>query len=363
MRRSRQALRSHTVLLSLTALTALAAAGCASRRTAIHEPSEPPSAAGVTCDLAAAGAWIEKWFAAWDLASQRILRLPDAPPPDIVFFDSACVYTTSEVTAAGAPVVDGPRLRGTKLSWRARAHGGSLTLPNSSQVPVGLMTFADVAKGTGPYFVMAAPPYWAEQGHVQEPGLTGVFLHEFAHTRQVGGLQHIIGPIDAAWPYPEELDDDAVQTHFEADPEYVKAYLAERDLLYRAADAGSTTEARALAAEALAMMRGRQARWFTGDKAVFATLDNVFLAMEGVGQWTAYAWLAHPDGGGLDRDAAIQRMLGRRRKWTQDEGLALFLVVNRLLPEWPALEFGVPSPGALDLLERAVQQDSSGGKD
>ena len=338
------------------AFGALAGAGCASQRAGGAQPGgAAPVAAPGACDVAAARPWIERWFAAWELASRRILRLPDAPPPDVVFFDRTCVYTTSAVSGGDAPIVEGPPLLGKKLAWRARAHGGTLTLPNSTQVPIGLMSFTDVAKDSGPFFVMAAPAYWAEQGHGQEPGLTGVFLHEFAHTRQVGGMAHILGPIDAAWSYSEELDDDVVQTHFEADPEYVKAYLAERDLLYRGADAGSAAEARALAAETLAMMRGRQARWFTGDKAVFATLDNVFLAMEGVGQWTAYAWLAHPEGGGLDRAVAIQRMLGRRRRWTQDEGLALLLVVDRLLPEWPALEFGVPAPGALDLLERAVQ--------
>ena len=341
-------------LLCIAALGALLASGCAS-----HKPGPHTNAAAVhpdrpVCDIASASPWIEKWFAAWDLVSVRILRLPDAPPPEIVFYDSTCVYTTSAVTAGGAPAVDGPALLGTKLPWRTLAHGDSLALPDSSKVPVQLMSFANVARGTGPFFVMAAPSYWAQKGHGQELGLTGVFLHEFAHTRQIRGMRDTLGPIDSTWAYPEELDDDAVQTHFGADSSYAAAYIAERDLLYRAANADSLDEVRALAAEALSMMRSRHTRWFTGDNAVFASLDNIFLALEGVGQWTAFAWLAHPEGGGLDRDAAIQKMLGRRRWWAQDEGLALFLVVDRLLPEWPTLEFSVPSVGALDLLERAV---------
>ena len=306
--------------------------------------------------MAAASPWIERWFAAWDLTSRRILRLPDVPAPEVVFYDSTCVYTTSGVTAGGAEPVDGPAWRGAKLPWRALAHHGSLTLPDSSQAPIQLMSFTNSAPQTGPFFVMAAPAYWAEMGHGDELGLIGVFLHEFAHTRQVEGMKDKIGPIDSTWPYPEELDDDAVQTHFSADAEYVAAYTAERDLLYRAADAESLDEARALAAEALAMMRSRHARWFTGDKAVFADVDNIFLSMEGVAQWSAHAWLAHPEGGGLERDAAVKKMLGRRRWWAQDEGLALLLVVDRLLPDWPALAFSVPAPGAMELLERAVGQ-------
>lgn len=308
--------------------------------------------------MAAASPWIGKWLGAWELASRQILRVPDATPPEIVLYDSTCVYTTSAVTAGGAAAGSGPALQGTALPWRALPHGGSLTLPDKSDVPIQLMSFTNSAPDLGPFFVMAAPSFWVQNGHGEEPGLTAVFLHEFAHTRQVRGMAARIGPIDATWPYPDELDDDAVQKHFDKDPEYVAAFMAERDLLYRAAEAETTAEARTLAAEALAMMRSRQARWFTGDKAVFAEVDNIFLSFEGAGQWTGYAWLKHPEGGRLDREAAIKKMLGRRRWWTQDEGLALMLAVDRLLPEWPSLVFGETSIGAVDLLERAVNSGS-----
>jgi hypothetical protein len=220
---------------------------------------------------------------------------------------------------------------------------------------VQLLSFADMERATGPYFVMAAPSYWAQKGHGQEPGLTGVFLHEFAHTRQIRGMADIIGPIDSTWAFPEELSDDAVQTHFASDSVYVAAYLAECDLIYRAAQAPTDDEARALAAQALAMVKARHARWFVGDNAVFAVLDDIFLSLEGSAQWAAAAWLSHPQGGGLTREAAVARMLGKRRWWAQDEGLALFLLVDRLVPDWPLLVFRSPSAGALDLLERAAR--------
>ncbi len=145
-----------------------------------------------------------------------------------------------------------------------------------------------------------------------------------------------------------------MQKNFGTDSAYVAAYLAERDLLYRAAAAASDEEARSLAKEALAMMKSRHARWFTGDKAEFAILDDTFLSLEGAAQWAAAAWLAHPQGGALTREAAVAKMLGKRRWWVQDEGLALFLVVDRLLKGWPRLVFSDPSMGAVKLLERAV---------
>lgn len=315
-----------------------------------------PAAATPACDLTAAGPWIRRWFEAWELTSREILKLPDAPPPSVVFYDSACVYTTSGVTGAGAAPGDGPKLQGAKLPWRVAAHHDTLTLPDSSRVPVRLMSFTSADRKTGPFFVMAAPTFWAQKGHPPEDGLTGVFLHEFAHTRQIPGMRHVIGPIDSMWAYPEELDDDAVQKHFGSDSTYVAAYIEERDLLYRAAAANSRAEARALAKQALTMIKSRHARWFTGDKAVFAIVDDTFLSMEGAAQWAGAAWLAHPKGGGLTWEAAVAKMLGKRRWWVQDQGLGLFLVVDRLLPGWPLLVFRDPSMGAVELLERAVQQ-------
>jgi hypothetical protein len=149
-----------------------------------------------------------------------------------------------------------------------------------------------------------------------------------------------------------------VQRHFEQDSVYVAAYMAERDLLYRAASSGTIDESRTLAQQALDMMRSRHARWFTGDKAVFATLDDTFLSLEGSAQWTAVAWLAHPKGGGLEHDKTVAKMLGKRHWWSQDEGLGLFLVVNRLWLDWPASVFGDHSPGATELLERALRESA-----
>lgn len=306
------------------------------------------------CDMNAATPWITKWFDAWRLTTQEILHIDGGKPPELVFFDANCVYTTSPVSGADAPLSTGPDLLGTPLPWRTKPHGGTLTMPNGTTLPVALMSFASGDPKTGPYFVMAAPDYWAQSGHPSTDGtdFTPVFLHEFSHVRQVGGFP-IIGEIEKTWKFKDEFDDDMVQHHFKSNAEYVKAFEAERDLLFRAAAAESDAEVRSLATEALKMIKARHARWFTGDEAVFAKLDSVWLSMEGSGQWIGYAWLAHPKGGALQQ--AIDKMRGRKHAWSQDEGLGLFLVVDRLLPSWPQLVFRQPSIGAVELLERAIQ--------
>ncbi len=314
---------------------------------------------GPSCDLKAATEWIDGWFEAWELTSKEILHLSHAPAPAILFYDASCVYTTSAKASGTSDVLEGPALLETPLPWRALPHDGTITLPDSTEVPVQLMTFASPDGEGGSYFIMAAPDFWAAAGVDNEVlgrsrALTAVFLHEFAHTRQIPFFQDVIAPIGESWVFPEELSDDVVQERFGSDSAYVAAYQVERDLLFRAALADSISQVRALAAEALAMMRTRQARWFTGENEVFTLLDDAFLSLEGAGQWTGYAWLTHPNGGGVQADVAMEQMRGRKQSWTQDEGLALFLVLDRLLPNWPALVFGTRSAGAVQLLEQAV---------
>ena len=55
----------------------------------------PAGAATAACDLDATRPWINRWLDAWELVSREILKLPDAPAPNIVFYDTACVFTTS----------------------------------------------------------------------------------------------------------------------------------------------------------------------------------------------------------------------------------------------------------------------------
>jgi len=49
---------------------------------------------------------------------------------------------------------------------------------------------------------------------------------EIAHTRQIRGVGHVLGPIDSTWDFPQELSEDVVQLRFGADSAYVTAYTA-----------------------------------------------------------------------------------------------------------------------------------------
>ena len=186
--------------------------------------------------------------------------------------------------------------------------------------------------------------------------MNGVLLHEMMHIRQTelanAALADLVRAIGIA---DDDLTDDIVQERFGGDPEYAAAWGAERDLLFAAAAAGEDGEARQLAGRALAMMRACHGRWFAGDQAAFREIDSVFLTMEGMGQWLIYQYFLSPEGGGNDPAEALPAVRRGGGQWSQDHGLALILVVDRLLPGWQRRAFRDPDWRAERLLAAAVE--------
>ena len=308
--------------------------------------------------------WLQHWLSAWELISDEVFSLPRANPPKMVFFDKDSVYTTSEVTAPRGERFSGPTLFGKPLPWRKAAHNNTLTLPDSKQVPVQITTFAAPLKDKiqESFFVMAAPAFWKEAGiESNEVGfekmLTGIFLHEFTHTRQMQGLVKKIDELTNQYTFDSlTLNDDVVQDNFSEDSQYEQVFREEVARLYEAAFAKETDSVEQLATEGLTMLKERQKKYFVGEKKVLRELDDVFLSMEGIGQYAMVAWLIHPKGGNVSPEAAVKEARRKRQWWVQEEGLALVLILNRISnPDWSTDMFGHEQNDILQLLEDATQ--------
>jgi hypothetical protein len=286
-------------------------------------------------------AWLEQALAQWQATETGVLGLAPQPLPRVIAIDAACTWSI--------PAGDFAAMAGT-------THAETVIFPDGGEAPVGPISFAS---GENNYFAMSLPSVWRAAGVESEFGLermmTGVLLHEMMHIRQIDlARQGLAGSVAAAGIPDDELTDDIVQQRFDSDPAYVAAYQAERDALFAAAAAPTDGQARALAAEALELMRARRARWFAGDKAPFAAMDDVFLTMEGMGQFLIYSYFRSPEGGGASAADALRGVRRGGKWWTQDEGLALMLVVDRLLPGWQQRAFRDPDWRAGQLLAAAV---------
>ncbi len=188
---------------------------------------------------------------------------------------------------------------------------------------------------------MALPSVWRAAGIKSELGLDrlldGVLLHEMMHSRQSVAAGPPIAALEASGKLPAELSDDSLQDSFKSNPAYVAAYQAEVDLLYRALFEPDRKKARSAMRRALDMMSNRQQRWLGGPSGEWARADNIFLGMEGLGQWLFYRWTARVVAVRADRRpdvAAVNATRRGRKQWSQDEGLALFLLLDRFKPDW-----------------------------
>ena len=285
--------------------------------------------------------WLEAALANWQRAAKQELQLADAPLPMVHAVDATCTYVLPA---------------GSFAAKRGEPHGGQITLPSGDQVPLGPISFAFDRD----QFVMSLPSVWRAAGVTSELGLEklmdGVLLHEIMHTRQSQLAAELLDPIAAAHGLEETLSDDLLQMVFEDDPEYEAAYGEEVSALFAAAAVEDDIAARGLAAHALHLMLARHARWFTGRNAHFAEVDAIFLTMEGMGQWLIYRYFVSPEGGSVPAEQALAAVRRGGRWWSQDEGLALMLVVDRLLPDWQQRAFRDPDWRAERLLAAAVER-------
>ena len=285
--------------------------------------------------------WLRDALGNWPTFARDILKTRDAAPPLILVYDSLCTY-------AIAPGEAGRR------AWRGAAHRGEVALPNGARIAPAPNAFNAMTEA-GNFVVMSLPSIWRTTGYRSEIGLEvfleGVFFHELVHSVHA----RFLGPalsfpaVQQRYGFPEGLNDDSVQDRFRGDPAYVRRFEAERDLLFRAAEAMTDAEARSAACLALGAMRERRRHHFTGADERWAIVDELALTTEGLGEWASYAWLTR----GRRLAPAIVLPRFRGSFWSQEAGLGLFLVVDRLVPGWQRLVFRSPSATAETLLARA----------
>ena len=182
--------------------------------------------------------------------------------------------------------------------------------------------------------------------------IRSVFVHEMSHTRHRNFFGRL-DRIEKQHKFAERFGDDIVQDRFGKREGFRKAYEKEHDLLYRAASATDRGRKRVLAKKALDSIRDRHKRFFSGDDAHYEEIESIFLTMEGVANWAAYKAAMRE---GLSRADAIKLIRRGGRYWAQDEGLALFLVIDSLLPDWQEKTFVESAISVTDLLNEAVSR-------
>jgi hypothetical protein len=329
-------------------LVVIAACAAPSARAPLPAPAgtEAPD-----CRLNAADSqWLAAAIRGWQRVGEPRLRLSAGVPlPHLVLFDPSC---THDIDVAA--------------SWRVNSvpHGGRVRLPNGHVIPpIGVGITSPAANDSAIFLALALPESWRGDPRYRgtndsraswERYLVGAFTHEMTHARMLPGL--LSRSLEAAI-FPDTLEDNLVQRRFAAEREFARAVARETDLFYRAAQATSLRVRRDYVRAALGSVRLRREQYYIGDFADWAELEQTFLDLEGVAQWAAFGHEPGSATAGSAFPRALARFRSSREFWSEDEGLAMILALDALVPDWQSRLISATPTTSLDLLTQALGDD------
>ncbi len=334
------------LLIALATLAALPscstfAVQAGSAQTAASEVSAP-------CVLSESDqVWLNDAITAWDGALVTAAGADYPEELEVIIFDHACQLTSQTA------MIGGPR------HWAAEPHQGSVELPTGDSLPVQVVSFAAPAD-TGSFFVMAAPSIWVSEG-VQGGDLaleqltTAVMLHEAAHALQFSTYGSRVSRLVSLHDLPDDFSDDSIQERFESNEAFANSIVREIDLFLAAAGASDREEAVQLVRRARSLARTRHQLFFGGELLYLAKAEDVWLTLEGSGQWLGYQWLIDREGAGLPAKVAVQGFGLRGKWWSQQQGFASFAALDRLAPgAWEEQAFKEGNKTIGELLDEAI---------
>lgn len=310
-----------------------------------------PAIASEACGLSDGDRiWIDRSLHAWRYASREIAGIGAVPKFRAVFFDAGCVLTSPDALNVGS---------WRDAQWSAAKHAGQVRLPNGRDLPAGVTSFI-TGDDDGAIFVMSTPSVWRAAGVNNEAlGLetmmVAVLIHEASHVAQSATYGVKVEALATRNKLPETFNDDSLQERFKSDEAFAASISREIDLFLQAAAATDVVTARKLAREARDLMRARAARSYTGADTYWAEAEDLWLTFEGSGQWTAYQWIISPRGANATVEVALPNFVRRSKWWSQNEGLALFLALDRIVgPSWKRHAYGDGAKTALQMLDEAL---------
>lgn len=305
----------------------------------------------------------ENWFNAWKLVSKDVFKLEEQSPVRYVFFDSLYVYTTSPLTGKGGKEINGPQLFDENQTWFKKEHKGLIILPDSSEIKVQMMIYASPIKEekVKAYFVMPLLSFWVQQkvdGHGigLEKLTAGVFTHEFSHTTQLESFDKF-GQYFETYQKKfgaENFGDDMMQNMYEKDTLIKSTYLKEIKLFENASNSNESEKIKNTEI-ALTSFYDKHKLLLNRDKKDLKTIDDIWLTMEGVGQYAMYEYFINPKGANLSKSNALKAM--KTRWWSQEEGFAMFqLLAKYKKPQiWAKDFFSADMKTIIEVLEQEIK--------
>jgi len=290
-------------------------------------------------------AWMQSVLDAWQTTALRDLRVPLQSPPWIIFYDDSTAWHLNPDTA-GLPKHTSSKatLRYAKRRYTLVrvVNDGKLWVPDREPLPLVPRSVTMVnSKGQKPFTILplprlfrrAAPP---DEAAELNKAFLGAAVHELTHTRQLVGYGKRLDDLRARFRLPETVDDNIIQERYGEDTVYAAILAEERAALNEAVFAKNAVEAKSQLGIALESADLRKKTFFDGDNAGLSELEDFFLVLEGAGMWAQYQQARRVAPPSEPWQRTLSLLMNRTQSWSQGEGLALFVLLDRYRPNWQA---------------------------
>jgi hypothetical protein len=316
--------------------------------------------------------WMQAVLDNWEAVCRRDLRIPAEPLPWIIFYDEDLAWHLQPETRLLPPhEISTHSLRFTGKAYplvRVAHQNGKVWVPDREPLPVDvakpLATAMPYGNERNSFFIAPLPGLFHKlAGPNQARNLNELFLgltaHELTHTRHFVYAMAQISRLRLRYKLPEHLDDNMIQQEFGARDEYKRLYDEEGELLTKAILASDPDDVRRAAGQALLVSQKRKERFFVGGKDGYSDLEDIFLAMEGLAMWAQYRTARERAPSGEDWLKTFIALSERHDAWSQEEGLALLVLIERLAPGWHARFLAPDFPSPFTVLQEAVRTRAS----
>jgi hypothetical protein len=314
-------------------------------------------------------AWMQAALNNWELICRRDLRIGAEPLPWIIFYDESHAWHLKP-EKRWLPVYE---VSAHSLQFAGRSYplirvphvNGRLWVPDREAIPIGLARPRAVAM---PYqqerkffFIAPLPALFhklagPDQVHKLDEIFLGVVAHELTHTRHFVYAMPKIKSLRSRYKLPASFDDNTIEREFGANDEYKHLYEEEGEHLTKAILASDLDECLQSVAQASLVSRKRKERFFVGDKEGYSELEDVFLAMEGLAMWVQYRTARDRAPAGEEWLATLSTLSETHDAWSQEEGLGLFLLIDRLVPGWQRRFLAADFPSPFTVLRDAIER-------
>ncbi|MFN7928838.1 MAG: hypothetical protein U0Y68_12990 [Blastocatellia bacterium] len=316
--------------------------------------------------------WMQLALDRWEDVCRRHLRLPVEPLAWVIFYDNNYAWHISaekKLLPAHETATVTLNFAGQPYELLRVAHKQGLWVPGRDEalplkVDLTAMPYADDQKA---FCIIPLPAMFHKLeglGTAAEMDelFLGVAQHELTHTRQLSFVMAGIKRLSKRYPVPEHLDDNLLEDTFGKNKVYVRSFNREMDALGNAYMADTPAQSRRDLARALTMIQQRRARYFVGKRKVYAPLEEIFLALEGAAMWAQFQMARDHAPAGETMQTTLMTLAQRMNAWSQVESLALFLLIDRLVPDWQARYFAPNPPSPFAVLQEALRQKRAAAK-